>query len=221
MTGPNPGPRPGQPIPNPNRTKQQQNLIGPRKMVRGAARLGPQVAQAVKQNRVAQAARAAAQAQHGPSRGAVPPQIGGGGKAPPPNPPNRGPVFRLQPARPNSYQIGANIASAFPTADNTSGGMQVNRHIIIAVVVIASVGALNAWLLRKPVTRVVVGAIVLLFFLSLADAVGGPFSSLASALSMLVMLSVMLVELPSILQAFGLMTSPTFVGGAGHSGNVK
>lgn len=107
------------------------------------------------------------------------------------------------------FQAGAAIANAFPTTDNPAGGgSTVNRHILIGVIVITVAGSLAAIRAHRPVTRVVVGGIVLLIVLSVLDAFGGPLSGVAGGLAMLAMTVVLLMELPDILPSLRAVSDP-------------
>lgn len=78
--------------------------------------------------------------------------------------------------------------------------MNVNRHIVVATVVILASGVVRNLLARQPITKTVVGGVVFMLILSVLDLFGGPMESLSSALAMLAMLYVLLnTFLPLIL----------------------
>lgn len=80
--------------------------------------------------------------------------------------------------------------------------MQVNKHILVTVVVIFAGGVVRVWVLHQgTITKTMIGALVFMLILSVLDIFGGPLSSLASALAMLALVAVLLdVFLPVILQ---------------------
>jgi hypothetical protein len=84
------------------------------------------------------------------------------------------------------------------------GAMAVNRHVVVATVVIMAGGAAHVWLLGTgTVTRTVTGGLIVMFILSVVDLFGGGMSTLASALAMLAMTVVLFTDfLPLI---FGLL----------------
>lgn len=72
----------------------------------------------------------------------------------------------------------------------------MNRKIVVAVVIIAGSGVVNALLKKKPLTPVIIGAYVFLFVLSILDIYGGPASQIAGALAMLAATYVIITEVP-------------------------
>lgn len=82
----------------------------------------------------------------------------------------------------------------------------MNKHIVIATIVIGASGVMDAILNNKPLTPVIMGSFVFLLLLSLADAIGGGLSQLASGLAMIAMLYVLLTVFPwnVVLKAIGL-----------------
>lgn len=72
----------------------------------------------------------------------------------------------------------------------------MNKHIIVAVAVIAGAGVVNAFMNQKALTPVIIGAYIFLFVLSIMDMYGGPLSQLAGALAMLAVTYVLLTEVP-------------------------
>lgn len=94
----------------------------------------------------------------------------------------------------------------------------VNGRIIVAVVVIASVGSLRAFLTGRPITRVLVGAVLVVILLSIMDLFGGPFSQLAGDLAMLAMIATLLLELPDVFPALVAKTPAAPAGGGGAHG---
>lgn len=76
----------------------------------------------------------------------------------------------------------------------------VNRQIVIAVVVIGFSGLLRIWTGQaaqgSSVTRVLLGAYLLMLVLSIMDLFGGIFSTLAGAIAMLAALVVVITEIP-------------------------
>jgi len=72
----------------------------------------------------------------------------------------------------------------------------VNNKIVVATVVIAGAGVVNAWMNKKPITTVIIGSYILLLILSLMDMFGGKASQLASAFAMLAVVYVLLTEFP-------------------------
>lgn len=82
----------------------------------------------------------------------------------------------------------------------------MNKHIVIATIVIGASGVMDAILNNKPLTPVIMGSFIFLLLLSLADAIGGGLSQLASGLSMIAMLYVLLTVFPwnVVLKAIGL-----------------
>lgn len=74
--------------------------------------------------------------------------------------------------------------------------MNLNKKVIVAVMVISASGIANAWINNKPITRVVIGAYVLLLVLSIMDVFGGSMSTLAGGIAMVAMTYVILTEVP-------------------------
>jgi hypothetical protein len=72
----------------------------------------------------------------------------------------------------------------------------MNKKIIIATVVIAGSGVLNAWQNKKPITPVIMGAYIFVFVLAIMDMFGGQLSTLAGAFAMLAVVYVLLTEFP-------------------------
>jgi hypothetical protein len=72
----------------------------------------------------------------------------------------------------------------------------VNKHIIVAVVVVTAAGAYKAFKNSQPLTPVIIGAYVFFFVLAIMDTYGGPLSALSGALAMLAMTVVLLTEIP-------------------------
>lgn len=72
----------------------------------------------------------------------------------------------------------------------------MNKPIIVATVVIAGSGVVNAWTQSKPLTPVILGSYVFMLVLSIADAFGGDIAKIASALAMLAMTYVLISEFP-------------------------
>ena len=68
----------------------------------------------------------------------------------------------------------------------------MNRSIITAVLGISALAVLHHYLAPQPanasVTRILIGAFVLLLVLAILDTFGGPVSALASAIAMLALL---------------------------------
>lgn len=83
----------------------------------------------------------------------------------------------------------------------------MNKQIIAAVLVIGFAGVVNAWTKKQPITRVILGAYVLLLILSLMDLFGGPMRRFGGALAMLAVVYVLINQFPwsSIL---GLLNGP-------------
>jgi hypothetical protein len=72
----------------------------------------------------------------------------------------------------------------------------MNKQIIASVVIIAAAGVTSAWAKKGPITRVILGAYVLLLILSVLDLFGGPVSRLASALALIAALYVVINQFP-------------------------
>ena len=72
----------------------------------------------------------------------------------------------------------------------------MNKSIIAAVMIIGASGVASAWVKKQPITRVILGAYVLLLILSVLDFFGGTVSRLASALAMIAALYVILNQFP-------------------------
>jgi hypothetical protein len=72
----------------------------------------------------------------------------------------------------------------------------MNKKIIIATVVIAGSGVLNAWQNKKPITPVILGAYIFVFILAILDMFGGQLSTLAGALAMLAVVYILIHEFP-------------------------
>lgn len=74
----------------------------------------------------------------------------------------------------------------------------MNRHIIVAVIVVGGSGVLNSWTASppKPITPVILGSIVLLLVLAIADALGGAASSIATAIAYVAMIYALINEFP-------------------------
>lgn len=72
----------------------------------------------------------------------------------------------------------------------------MNNTIVVAALVITSAGVVNATTNKTSISRVVMGGYVFLLVLSLIDVFGGPVAKIASALSMVAMLYVLLNVFP-------------------------
>lgn len=72
----------------------------------------------------------------------------------------------------------------------------MNQKIVAAVVIITGSGVMNAWMNKKPITRVVIGSYILLLVLSVMDMFGGGLSQLASGIAILAATYVLLTEFP-------------------------
>jgi len=72
----------------------------------------------------------------------------------------------------------------------------MNTKIVVATVVVAASGLTNAWLNKKPITPIIIGAYILLLVLSVLDMFGGGLSQLASGIAMVAVVYVLLTEFP-------------------------
>lgn len=81
----------------------------------------------------------------------------------------------------------------------SGGGLVVNRRIVVAVAVIAGCTIINHLTTGQPITRVIIGAYILLVVLSLLDLIGGRASSIAGMLAMLALVVVLLTTLGPLL----------------------
>lgn len=63
--------------------------------------------------------------------------------------------------------------------------MDINKHIIVAGVVIGLSGAYTAYAAKRPITPVLLGDFIFMGLLSLLDLFGGGLSTLASAIAMI------------------------------------
>lgn len=85
----------------------------------------------------------------------------------------------------------------YSSSSITNGtGEELNTKIVVATIVIAASGIMQAWTDKKSITYVVIGSYVLLVILSIMDMFGGSLSQLASALAMLAATYVILTEFP-------------------------
>lgn len=72
----------------------------------------------------------------------------------------------------------------------------MNKQIVVSCMVITSAGVTNAVVKKQPLSKVIMGGYIFLLVLSIADLFGGPISQLASALSMVAVLYVILNVFP-------------------------
>jgi len=72
----------------------------------------------------------------------------------------------------------------------------MNKQIVVAAFVITGAGVVNAIMAKKPLSKIIMGGYVFLLVLSLFDLFGGPISQLASALSMVALVYVILNVFP-------------------------
>lgn len=79
--------------------------------------------------------------------------------------------------------------------------MQPNKFILVGGLIIIVFGATNAAINNKPETPVFAGGIGLLLIASLMDAIGGPLRGVGNGLVGLAVLTVLLVEGPSVISA--------------------
>lgn len=81
----------------------------------------------------------------------------------------------------------------------------MNKKIIVATLVIAGSGVVNAWIKKQPITKVILGSYIFVLVLSVIDMFGGPLSQLATALAMLAVTYVLVSEFPwsTVLKASG------------------
>ena len=80
----------------------------------------------------------------------------------------------------------------------------MNKQVVIVGFIIVGGGVLNMWLgtgtSKTTITRIVLGAFVLVLVLSILDLFGGPISTLANALAMLAAVFVILTTYVPLLQ---------------------
>ncbi len=93
----------------------------------------------------------------------------------------------------------------------------VNQRIVIAVVVIGGVWAVNAFINKKPVTPVLIGSIVLVVALSIAD-LYQPLGKIAGSIAMLAALVTVLVHGGPIFDALQKLIASYAGGGKGTTG---
>lgn len=79
--------------------------------------------------------------------------------------------------------------------------MQANKPLIIGGLIILGVGVIRAATSNKPETPVFAGGVVFLLLASLLDALGPGPSKLATALVGLAATTVVVTELPGVIQA--------------------
>lgn len=72
----------------------------------------------------------------------------------------------------------------------------MNKSVVASTAIIMGSGIANAWINKKPVTRVIVGGYVFMLMLSIGDMFGGDLGKLMSALALLAATYVLLVEFP-------------------------
>lgn len=72
----------------------------------------------------------------------------------------------------------------------------MNKQIVTSALVITASGVANSFVNKQPITRIIMGGYIFLLVLSLADMLGGPISKLASALSMVAVVYVLLNVFP-------------------------
>lgn len=76
----------------------------------------------------------------------------------------------------------------------------INTKILIAVGVIGATGIIRIWSgngsAGSSITRVLVGANVLLVVLAIVDLFGEPFSSIAGGIAMLAVVTILLTQVP-------------------------
>jgi hypothetical protein len=72
----------------------------------------------------------------------------------------------------------------------------MNKKVVVATVVIAGSGVVNAFMHKKAITPVIIGAYVFMLVLSIVDMFGGPIASLADGLAMLAVVYVLLSVFP-------------------------
>lgn len=102
--------------------------------------------------------------------------------------------------------------------------MNVNKQVIASTLVIMAVGVLHAWTSKPPqgITTVIMGGYGVMLVLAVIDMFGGGMQKLASALSLLAVVAVILLEGLPILQHLGGGSSGSSTDGnlppAGHGG---
>lgn len=79
--------------------------------------------------------------------------------------------------------------------------MEPNKPLLVGGLIIITFGALNAAINNKPETPVFAGGIGVVLIASLLDAFGGPLRGVANGLVGLAVLTVLLVEGPSVISA--------------------
>jgi hypothetical protein len=72
----------------------------------------------------------------------------------------------------------------------------MNKSVVASAAIITGSGIINAWVNKKPVTRVIVGGYVFILTLSIGDMFGGELSKLMSALALLAATYVLITEFP-------------------------
>ena len=74
----------------------------------------------------------------------------------------------------------------------------MNRHIVVAVVIVSGAGVINAITSKKPLTPVIIGSYIFFFMVAILDMYGGPMSTFAGALAMLAATFILMNEIPWI-----------------------
>lgn len=90
---------------------------------------------------------------------------------------------------------------SLPKIDASVPSSTSARVILIGGIVIISIGAINAAINKRPETPVFAGGIGFILLASLLDAIGGGLSRIAVGLTGLAVVTVVLVEGPSLFQA--------------------
>lgn len=72
----------------------------------------------------------------------------------------------------------------------------MNKSIVASTAVIMGSGLANAYLNKKPITRVIIGGYVFMVMLSIGDMFGGDIGKLMSALALLATTYILLTEFP-------------------------
>lgn len=78
--------------------------------------------------------------------------------------------------------------------------MNVNRQVIASTLIIMAVGIVHAWQAKQGITAVVMGGYGVMIVLSVIDLFGGGMAQVASALSLLAVVFVLLLEGVPIIQ---------------------
>lgn len=108
-----------------------------------------------------------------------------------------------------SRQVASGKTGIIGTPAFQIGSFQINRQIVIAVVVITGITIFNNVTQQKPITKVIIGSYILLILLALLDMFGGPFSEISGAIAMLALVYVIVTQLaPNATRLWSILSNP-------------